>query len=59
MTLNAVTKKVLQDIFLVLSFLFMDNMKHKDDYRVAIVKEQVRKKSGPVSLVLKFVLLLY
>uniref|UniRef100_A0A0P4VV61 DNA 5'-3' helicase n=1 Tax=Scylla olivacea TaxID=85551 RepID=A0A0P4VV61_SCYOL len=24
----------------------MDNMKHKDDYRVAIVKEQVRKKSG-------------
>ncbi|XP_063872986.1 Fanconi anemia group J protein homolog [Scylla paramamosain] len=46
MSLNAVTKKVLQDIFLVLSFLFMDNMKHKDDYRVAIVKEQVRKKSG-------------
>lgn len=47
MTLNAVTKKVLQDIFLVLSFLFIDNMKHKDDYRIAIVKEQVRKKSGP------------
>ncbi|MPC33978.1 Fanconi anemia group J [Portunus trituberculatus] len=46
MTLNAVTKKVLHDFFLVFSFLFMEGMKHKDDYRVAIVKEQVRKKSS-------------
>ncbi|KAG0721054.1 Fanconi anemia group J [Chionoecetes opilio] len=44
--LSSVPKTVLENLFLVLRFLFFENMKYKDDYRVALVKEMVKKKSG-------------
>ena len=52
--LSIVAKKVLEDIFLVFNFLFKDDMKHKDDYRVALEKEKTWKKSDRVSLSVKF-----
>lgn len=46
--LSPAAKKVLKDFFLVYHFLLVDNMRYKDDYRVALIKGQVRKKGGQV-----------
>lgn len=47
--LHPVAKKVLGSFFLVYNFLLKDSMKYVDDYRVALIKQQVMKKSGHVS----------
>ncbi|XP_063613872.1 Fanconi anemia group J protein homolog, partial [Penaeus indicus] len=40
------TNMLLKSLFLMYEFLFMDDMKYRDDYRIAIVKAQTRKR-GP------------
>ncbi|CAL4225614.1 unnamed protein product, partial [Meganyctiphanes norvegica] len=43
-TISANTKQLLGELFMVLHFLFKDNMKYRDDYKIALVKAQQRKK---------------
>ncbi|XP_076052795.1 uncharacterized protein LOC143032210 [Oratosquilla oratoria] len=35
---------LLKSIFLIYHYIFIDNMVHRDDYRVALIKEQIRRK---------------
>ncbi|XP_069948696.1 Fanconi anemia group J protein homolog isoform X4 [Cherax quadricarinatus] len=44
--INSSTSTLLKNLFLMYHFLFMDNMKYRDDYRIAIVRAQTRKKGA-------------
>ncbi|XP_069987166.1 Fanconi anemia group J protein homolog isoform X2 [Penaeus vannamei] len=43
------TSMLLKSLFLMYEFLYMDNMKYRDDYRIAIVKSQTRKRAPNAS----------
>ncbi|XP_069161722.1 Fanconi anemia group J protein homolog [Procambarus clarkii] len=44
--INSTTSTLLKNLFLMYHFMFMDNMKYRDDYRIALVKAQTRKKGS-------------
>ncbi|XP_071541699.1 Fanconi anemia group J protein homolog isoform X2 [Panulirus ornatus] len=45
--LNSTTTAMLKNLFLIYDFLIMDDMKYRDDYRIALIRVQARKNAVP------------